>query len=142
MVRLDQLKPNPRAQPPRCPYCGLPARFDDGSTRRRSTPAWICTWYPGCDAYVGCHPRSNIPMGSLANAALRQGRASVHMRMDQYWRYSGGKLTRKDVYQIVATAMQRRSFHAGTAREQDIEAFDAAWPVIERLARRAIAAAR
>jgi hypothetical protein len=69
-------------------------------------------------------------------------RMSVHGRIDPYWRNGDGRLKRKQVYAVVATLMRRRSFRAGTAREDDIRPFDAAWPQIYTALSRIVAAPR
>lgn len=136
MIKHDALIAKPRVYQPVCPYCGTKAWLNDGSALRRSKPVWLCGNYPECDSYVGCHPGiGNIPLGSLANRELRLQRMSVHDRIDQYWRFSDGRIKRKEVYALVAAVMRRKSFHAGTAREGDIQAFDAAWPQIQSAAR-------
>lgn len=135
MIKLDPLKA--RVRIPTCPYCGSKAIWDSGALLQRSISAWVCAKWPVCDAYVGCHPNTKTPLGSLANAELRAGRMRVHHRMDQLWRNSGGALNRKEAYALVAAVMGRRSFHAGTSRNSDIEAFDKAWPRIELAARAA-----
>jgi len=41
-----------------CPYCGLPAKLVDSEiiyNGRSFGNAWVCSNYPECDAYVGCH---------------------------------------------------------------------------------------
>ena len=79
-------------QPPEfaltCPYCGALAKLVSGGviyTKSESKQFWACTFYPGCDAYVGCHPGTTKPLGTLANAALRKARGACHILFDQTW---------------------------------------------------------
>jgi len=128
-------KAKPPAGPPMCPYCGSPSRLAEGRVIGRRDPIWLCGAYPACDSYVGCHPGSTRPLGSLANPQLREMRVTVHRRIDSLWRKSGDQIKRGQIYDLVAAVMRRRSFHAGVAREEDIQAFEAAWPRIEATAR-------
>ncbi|WP_088258626.1 zinc-finger-containing protein [Fimbriiglobus ruber] len=36
-----------------------------------------CERYPTCDAYVGCHPGTETPLGRLANKELRAGSSKL-----------------------------------------------------------------
>ena len=50
---------------------------------------WHKTFYVCwiCDAYVGCHPGSDKPLGSLANAELRAARVKTHtLHFDPLWK--------------------------------------------------------
>lgn len=48
--------------------------------------AWICTNYPKCDAYVGCHPKTRNPLGRLANSELRIAKSAAHKLFDGLWK--------------------------------------------------------
>ncbi|WP_207714065.1 zinc-finger-containing protein [Scytonema sp. UIC 10036] len=56
-----------------CPYCVRSVSDVDASVVYR-VPGygrlWLCDRYPVCDAYVGAHPQSNAPKGTLANRQL------------------------------------------------------------------------
>lgn len=54
---------------------------------------WRC---PRCQAYVGCHPGTEKPLGSTANAELRQARMAAHDVFDQLWK--SNELTKRDAY--------------------------------------------
>ena len=70
----------------------------------------------GCDASVGCHVGSTVPLGTMANAELRQLRAKVHAVFDPVWQavlrrrqqndpgYSKSK-ARRDCYARLAQRM-------------------------------------
>ena len=49
-----------------------------------------------CDAYIGCHPGTNKPLGGLANAELRKARTEAHRVFDPMWR--SRKMTRRQAY--------------------------------------------
>jgi hypothetical protein len=43
---------------------------------------WMCK---PCDAWVGCHKGTAKPMGTLANAELRNARSVLHALFDPIW---------------------------------------------------------
>jgi hypothetical protein len=49
-----------------------------------------------CDAYVGCHPGTDKPLGSLANRNLRNQRQQAHAVFDRIWKE--GFKTRSQAY--------------------------------------------
>lgn len=67
-----------------CDYCGRPAKLVTktyvGYPVRR---LWMCA---ACDAWVGCFPRSDVPLGTLANAELRGLRQEAHRVFDALWK--------------------------------------------------------
>lgn len=76
-----------------CPYDGAKVRlgylvevygerarlFGDGHV-------WMCSNYPKCDAYVGCHRGTTIPLGRIANRELRRAKMAAHAAFDPIWR--------------------------------------------------------
>lgn len=84
-------KSNPKQNPRTvtCAYCGRPAEFVTGDkvypgrgdlwTKR----FWQCA---PCQAWVGCHDGTDVPLGRLANAALRQAKMEAHAVFDPLWR--------------------------------------------------------
>jgi hypothetical protein len=73
-------------QPPRCPYCAQLSVFIASSEEayygRDYGPLYICR---PCKAWVGCHPGTKVPLGSLANVTLRHLRISVKSLFDPLW---------------------------------------------------------
>lgn len=72
-----------------CPYCGSNAPLE--STKkiyqgRDFGLAYICSQYPTCDAYVGCHKESGKPLGRLANKELREWKIKAHAAFDELWK--------------------------------------------------------
>jgi hypothetical protein len=73
----------------RCPYCG------NGVRKTRTTEIYgerydyghvlVCLNFPACDAYVGVHKESGIPLGTLANKELRFLRSRAHALFDPLW---------------------------------------------------------
>lgn len=72
----------------RCRYCeeqvpllrigqpGYPYQRDYG-------PIWVCV---KDQAWVGCHPGTETPLGGLANAELRQAKIAAHAAFDPLWK--------------------------------------------------------
>lgn len=77
------------ASRPVCPYCDTPATFHPTSENfyhgRDFGPVWACDT---CGAYVGCHKNGSgdRPLGTLANAEVRELRKQAHALCDELWR--------------------------------------------------------
>lgn len=76
--------------------------------------AWICSGYPECDAYVGCHNMTNKPLGTLANAELREARNKAHSAFNKIWR--NGLITRKSAYKVLQRVMLMTESEAHIAK--------------------------
>jgi hypothetical protein len=82
-----------------CPYCGSGTKlvlgkaiYADRWPNLADKPFWACDRYPTCDAYVGCHPGTETPLGRLANKELRQWKLKAHNAFDPLWQ---AKLARR-----------------------------------------------
>jgi hypothetical protein len=98
-----------------CQFCQQPARFMASSAHlyegRDRGPVWEC---PGtCGAYVGCHPDTTDPLGSLADYRLRQARMKAHALFDPMWE---AKMARDGCSKTVA----RRAGYAWLAEQLGI----------------------
>jgi hypothetical protein len=88
---------------PDCPYCGEPSKLVGGDAvypHRQdlySKKFYLCR---PCDAYVGCHPNSETPLGRLANAELRRAKMATHRAFDPLWKEHG--MRRSEAYQWLA----------------------------------------
>ena len=63
-----------------CDYCGHKAALVDDSEiygRSFGHTAYLCR---NCGAYVGCHGRTDKPLGRLADATLREWKSSRLVR--------------------------------------------------------------
>ena len=75
-----------------CPYCRAPVvrrRSRDlfgQSARDPDALYYVCAQYPHCDAYVSAHRKSGLPMGTLADPALRRKRIQTHQVFDRIWK--------------------------------------------------------
>lgn len=68
-----------------CPYCGERVWLYKNSSfifSKDYGPHYVCI---ACDARVGCHPGTKIPLGTLANKELRDMRAEAHFFFDALW---------------------------------------------------------
>lgn len=103
-----------------CPYCGEPAPLVTGAEvyphRRdlRKKKFWKCT---PCAAWVGCHPKSNEPLGRLANYELRGARKRAHDAFDPLWKGYGAnrEMTRESAYTWLSCRLRlpRSKCHIG-----------------------------
>lgn len=79
----------------KCPYCGSavvrrPATMVYGeATINKSTHLYVCSRWPGCDAYVYAHKNSGLPMGTLANGSLRHKRILAHRALSDLQKHYG-----------------------------------------------------
>ena len=62
--------------------------------------AYLCL---DCRAYVGLHPDTDLPLGTLADEPLRKARNSCKQPFERIWR--GGLMTRKNAYRWLASCM-------------------------------------
>lgn len=83
-----------------CPYCGAVAVLREGSfvhgENSNGKRLYVCSNYPKCDAYVGVHEGTDKPLGTLADAKLRNKRIRTHKVFDQIWKKN--LMTRKQAY--------------------------------------------
>ena len=84
----------------RCPYCGGTAVLRDASYvyggESGHKHLYVCQHYPECNAYVGVHEGTLIPLGTLADRELRNKRIRAHQTFDRIWK--NGILTKKNAY--------------------------------------------
>jgi len=94
---------------PICPYCNS---FSVAKTGKDIYPTRTDLHYKHfyacpneCDAYVGCHPESNRPLGRLANKGLRLAKSAAHRAFDPFWKGSSATMNRKTAYAKLASAL-------------------------------------
>ena len=103
----------------RCPYCDSAVKRVTGKTvypRRpdlHKRPYYACERFPECDAYVGCHPGTAVPLGRLADKELRQAKNAAHRAFDPIWK--DGRMRRHEAYQWLAgqLGIDRAECHIG-----------------------------
>ncbi|RAW91466.1 MULTISPECIES: zinc-finger-containing protein [unclassified Photorhabdus] len=101
-VRAIQRVKDPLPIPVRCRYCCghiTIAHHEKIFGKAYSKWPWlyICT---SCCAYVGMHPFTDIPLGTLADKATRNARLSSKRYFEEIWQ--SGKLSRTDAYKWLA----------------------------------------
>lgn len=97
-----------------CPFCGGAVEFVDSAKvyhGRSYGMAYVCSNWPECDAYVGTHPGTARPLGTLADSNTRLWRRRAHSWLDQLWQ--GGEMTRTEVYTALAKYFSAPEIHVG-----------------------------
>ena len=90
-----------------CSYCGDEALLVDGSSiyphrsDLKDKHFWACFV---CEAWVGVHPGTDNPLGTLARADLRNRRHRCHVIFDQLQKKAGG--SRREIYTWLAACME------------------------------------
>lgn len=88
---------------PVCAYCGNVSEKVTGKYVYPLRPDLSTRMFykcEQCDAFIGCHPGTDIPLGTLADAKLRKMRSKAHAQFDPLWK--GGFLKRKQAYAALA----------------------------------------
>lgn len=90
-----------------CDYCLKRAHLVTGKTiypHRRDL--WNKFFYlcAPCEAYVGCHPNTQTPLGRLADATLRAAKSRAHAAFDPMWR--NGSMNRREAYAWLADQLK------------------------------------
>ena len=97
---------NPLPAPEACPYCNGQVRLVSndaiyGKLYGDWPYAYLCA---PCDAMVGLHPGTDIPLGTLANRVLRRAR-SISKQLFHHTKERYG-FTRSQAYEWLALQMQ------------------------------------
>lgn len=77
------------AKTPICDYCQQPSERVTGAVVYPHRPdlankiMYLCR---PCNAWVGCHPGTDRPLGRFANAELRAAKMAAHAALDPLWR--------------------------------------------------------
>lgn len=95
---------NPLPIPTECPHCKSPvAQVNNSVIYGREYGEWpfayMCT-NKECDSYVGMHPKTDIPLGTLANKATRVARKKAKAVFMPMWELGG--MTRDEAYAWLA----------------------------------------
>lgn len=94
---------DPLPAPTVCPHCaGAVQIVHHDDLYGRAYGEWPWVYQCGiCKAYVGMHPFTNIPLGTLAGDELRKARQQCKQPFEVLWQSK--KLTRDVAYQQLAT---------------------------------------
>lgn len=100
--------------PDGCPYCKHPVFVVDSHVVYGTSYGLVhkCS-NELCDAYVGCHKNSDIPLGRMANKQLRKWKILAHNAFDPLWKT--GRMTRREAYTYMQKIMKmdRKEAHIG-----------------------------
>lgn len=104
--------------PTTCRYCGEPVEICTNDKiyhgRQYGDWPWIyrCT-SNACDSYVGMHPFTNIPLGTLADKATREARKQAKTAFNPLW--EKGRMGRTQAYAWLAQRLgiQKHACHIG-----------------------------
>lgn len=94
----------------KCPYCGAEVVLKDAdfiyhsAKSRQWGKVWVCSNFPKCNSYVGCHQGTTIPLGRLANERLRTLKMEAHKQFDPIWK--SGLMNRKEAYKWLADMLK------------------------------------
>lgn len=94
----------------KCPYCGAEVVLKDATYIYHRSQAkswgkvWVCSNFPKCNSYVGCHKGTEIPLGRLANERLRTLKMEAHKQFDPIWK--SGLMSRKEAYRWLADMLR------------------------------------
>lgn len=96
---------NPIPQPTNCRHCnGKVELVNNSRIYGKSYGEWpYCFLCVGCGAYVGLHPFTAIPLGTLATAAIRDARKRAKTAFNPLWQ--ARHMTRSDAYVWLAAKL-------------------------------------
>lgn len=117
---------------PTCPYCEQPSEQVTGAViypRRPDLAQKVIYRCEPCAAWVGCHPGTDIPLGRLANKALRDAKQAAHAAFDPLWKAKKArdnistKAARTAGYRWLATQLgiDAKDCHIGMFDEQQCQ---------------------
>lgn len=90
-----------------CPYCSRKAKLVAGSVVYPGLVKYVHRNYwrcDPCDAHVGTHINNpTIPLGRLANKALRKKRVETHKQFD--WLWKSGNMSRSEAYEWMSKVL-------------------------------------
>ncbi|MBB5610383.1 MULTISPECIES: DUF3268 family zinc-finger domain-containing protein [unclassified Janthinobacterium] len=99
---------NPLPAPIECPYCGDTVELVNNSEiYGRPYGEWPWAYRcadSDCNSYVGLHPLTGIPLGTLANTELRKARKDAKAAFNPIWQ--SGEMTRNEAYAWLADALR------------------------------------
>lgn len=104
-IRATKRVTNPLPAPTECLHCAaMVALVNNDRIYGREYGDWpwayLCT---GCGAYVGLHPFTAIPLGTLATAEIRDARKRAKAAFNPLWQLNG--MSRHQAYERLASAM-------------------------------------
>lgn len=100
---------NPLAVPHECPFCGGEVALDSNDViyRGKRYGDWPYVYHCAgdCDAYVGLHPNTDIPLGYLADRDTRDARKQAKEVFFEWLTMTGMTKKRNEAYPVLANLM-------------------------------------
>lgn len=104
-----------------CSYCGGRVDLVNNAVIYGKAYGWPLTYRcHDCKAKVGCHPGTDIPLGTLADAATQKARMAAHQAFDPIWKGKGPQ-ARSRAYRALARAMNQPAAHISWFNRDDCE---------------------
>mgnify|MGYP004669273201 FL=1 len=103
-------------KPTICRYCGSPVVYtSNAEIYGKEYGTGKCYLCRNCRAFVGVHPGTDTPLGTLANEELREWRKEAHFWFDRIWKKPTRITTRYNAYGNLARKMglPREETHIG-----------------------------
>jgi hypothetical protein len=103
-------------KPTICRYCGSPVVYtSNAEIYGKEYGTGKCYLCRNCRAFVGVHPGTDTPLGTLANEELREWRKEAHFWFDRIWKKPTRITTRYNAYGYLARKMglPREETHIG-----------------------------
>ena len=127
-------------RPIKCDACGSPkVHLQKRSLMRMKVHAkWDLVWHClSCNALVGCHKGTDIPLGLLATVQCRQARYLAHKAFDRLWK--NGRMPRPKAYIWLAETLMlpAEDAHIGMLTEEQCNKLVAAVKEFEHRKRNA-----
>ena len=93
-----------------CPHCASPVRIGTHEEvySGRSFGSWPFVYLcegEECGAYVGLHPFTNLPLGTLATEVVRAARKSAKAPFEKLWKTGKAPMGRNEAYAWLADQM-------------------------------------
>ena len=101
---------NPLPVPDQCPHCGGAVTIENNSKiYGREYGSWpyavLCSEPGKCGAYVGVHPKTGIPLGTMATKPMRVARQEAKKYFAPLYDGPNATMTRTEAYAWLAGAM-------------------------------------
>lgn len=95
---------NPLPAPEVCKCGGKVELVKNSEIYGREYGEWPWAYFcRDCDSYVGLHPFTNIPLGTLADKETREARKDAKNPFERL--FKSGRMTRNEAYQALAKKM-------------------------------------
>jgi ssDNA-binding Zn-finger/Zn-ribbon topoisomerase 1 len=105
----------------KCGICGLKAEIKDSKVIYGKSYGliYVCSNYPKCDSYVGCHKGTATPLGTVTDKKTRKIRTKAHSIFDPLWKE--GNYERSELYHEVGIKMNKIPLHIGQLNFEECE---------------------